>query len=357
MPDLCTTVGGLDLDHPLLLASGPLSCGAEAILRATRAGAAAAVTKTISCVPAVNPIPHIARFADGVLNAERWSDLDPSRWIDQELPRAKDGGATVIASVGLAPADVETLARPLELAGADALEVVSYDGRALPEMVSAAVSRVRVPVFAKLSANWGDPVAVARACRDVGASAITAIDSIGPALRIDVERRLPILGVASGWWSGSAIFPVALHVAADVARRVGLPVVGTGGVTDPDRVVEMLFAGAAAVGLCSLALTDGLEVFARLRDGLSERLSGLGIPSVRSAIGALQAEDASKPAATDGRTIRWNAERCTGCGACVRCCPYQARRAPTGALAGCRICGLCLTVCPVKALALERRAA
>ena len=86
MTDLKTSIGGLELRNPFILASGPLSYNGEAILRAHRAGAGAVVTKTISRVPATNPIPHIARVSGGLLNGEKWSDLPYERWIEREIP-------------------------------------------------------------------------------------------------------------------------------------------------------------------------------------------------------------------------------------------------------------------------------
>jgi len=117
--DLTTNLAGLELENPFILASGPLSYDGAAILRAYRAGAGAIVTKTISLVPATNPIPHIAQVSGGLLNTEKWSDLPYERWIEHEIPYAKEGGATVIGSVGLTPADVAVLARPISDAGRD----------------------------------------------------------------------------------------------------------------------------------------------------------------------------------------------------------------------------------------------
>jgi dihydroorotate dehydrogenase/NAD-dependent dihydropyrimidine dehydrogenase PreA subunit len=350
MADLRAEFAGLSLQHPLILASGPLSWSGRAIVRAHRAGAAAVVTKTISQTAAQSPRPHIVSLPGGVLNVERWSDLDPREWIERELPLAKDSGATVIASVGLSAKGVASLARALEAAGADALEVVSYAEDALPGMVRAAAKRVRIPVLAKVHANGRDLIGIARACAGCGAAAITAIDSVGPGLRVDLERRQPLIG-APAWWSGPAILPLALHAVAAVHRATGVPVVGTGGVGSADAAIEMLFAGASAVGLCSVPLVGGLELFAQMREAMAERLDRLGISSVRDAVGA-----AAEEARTD-LALRFNKSACSGCGACVRICPYEARRTPDAVEATCRGCGLCVSVCASGALGWEGRQA
>ena len=349
MADLRTAVGGLELDHPLVLASGPLSWNGEAIVRAHRAGAAAVVTKTIGRRAATQPVPHLVRTGGGVLNAERWSDLDSIRWIEREIPLAKDAGVPLVASVGLEPADVEALASALEGAGADALEVVSYDEAALPALVDAAVRRVRIPVFAKLSANGRDLVGTARACVERGASALTVIDSVGPALRIDARTRRPLLGATAGWLSGPAILPIALHAVAAVRQAVTVPVIGTGGVEDVDAAVEMLLAGACAVGVCSGALVHGLSLFGRVRDGLSDCLDGLGLLSVRATVGAARWDE------TPGARMRFLEAACVHCGICVRLCPYEARPSPDVVGEACRGCGLCVSVCPAGALVWEGR--
>ncbi len=155
------------------------------------------------------------------------------------------------------------------------------------------------------------------------------------------------MGSGSAWWSGPGILPIALHAVHVVHGAVAVPVVGTGGVVDADAAIEMLFAGASAVGLCSAPLVEGLGVFARIRDRMAQRLDELGIASVRSAIGAMEREAAA------GFAMVLDGAACTRCGACVRACPYGARRDPDVTDAACRGCGLCVSLCPAGALSWE----
>jgi dihydropyrimidine dehydrogenase (NAD+) subunit PreA len=359
MADLTARIGTLELGTPFVLASGPLSHDGNALLRAHRAGVGAVVTKTISQKAARNPVPHIAKIGLGLLNSEKWSDLPAQAWIEEEIPRAKSGGATVIASLGLNVEEVEAIGAELAEAGADALEVCSYDVSEIVPMVRAAAQRVSIPILAKVSANWPDVANVARACMSAGAAGITAIDSVGPALRLDVARREPLVGGGFGWLSGAAILPIALRVVAEVSLATSGVVVGTGGVETADQCIEMLMAGASAVGLCSRPLTGGLETIGRLAEQLGDRLDDLGYAGVDEVIGAalpsLRRSSLHGGREAGEESFAWDEAACTGCGLCVRICPYEARCAPDAVdRAHCRLCGLCTSCCPTGALSLRR---
>ncbi len=369
MADLSTHVGTLSLRNPLILASGPLSYDGAAVVAAHRAGVAAAVTKTIRPEPASNPLPHIAALSGGLLNSERWSDLPADQWIKREIPLAKDGEAVVIASVGATAEDVRRLAGPLAEAGADALEVCSYDAHEAARMVAAAVAATNLPVLAKVSANWPDVVSICADCLAAGAAGITAIDSIGPALRLDIHRRAPLLGNGDGWLSGAAIFPLALRVVADVSVALDTDIIGTGGISSADDVVEMMMAGARATGMCSHLLIEGLGAVGRLLDSLDARLETLRIARAEDIVGAALSalaharEHPHAPARTEDKSWQgplifvWSEPLCTGCLRCVRVCPYAARSAPDSVDADCcRFCGLCVSACPTDALRLHNDA-
>jgi len=348
MIELGTSIAGMELQHPLILASGPLSHNGAAIIRAHEAGAAAVVTKTISRVAASNPVPCIAYVDGGLLNVERWSELSPRDWIEREIPMAKAAGVHVIASLGLTAADVEALAADVERAGADLVEVVSYRASDLPDMVTAAVRRVGIPVLAKISANWADPVAVAQQAVACGAVGITAIDSVGPALRINLETRRPLM--EDGWLTGPAILPVALRIVSAVAEQVRVPVVATGGVSCADHALEALIAGASAVGLCTSPLIHGLGIFRTLRRTMAQRMEALGMRDVRGMIGTARHPVSEPGTGGTKRSLGWDAERCTGCHRCIDRCPYNGRTEPQRVTEACRFCGLCVTLCPSGAL-------
>jgi dihydroorotate dehydrogenase (fumarate) len=374
MSDLTVTLCGTKLKNPLILASGPLSWNAESIRTAFTAGAAAVVTKTIRPEATVNPVPHITAAGRGsVLNTEGWSDLSAKQWIEQELPalRQAQGSAlagrdgVLIASTGHTPAEVAQLSRPLAEAGADMLELVSYRAKDAAQMVIAAKQSVTIPVLIKVSANWSDLLEIVEQALQAGADGITAIDSIGPVLRVDVETGQPVLG-SFAWLSGAAIRPIALRAVAEICLRHDVPVVGTGGVGRAEEVVEMMMAGAMAVGVHTAPLLQGLDWFgktlARLERWLDERghicpgdLRGLALPHLR--------ESTSHPSTSSGHraplAFTFDAETCNLCGRCVTVCAYNARRLTSqGDMlldeSLCRSCGLCTSVCPTGAVMAEK---
>ncbi|MBE0636491.1 4Fe-4S binding protein, partial [Candidatus Bipolaricaulota bacterium] len=205
------------------------------------------------------------------------------------------------------------------------------------------------------------------ACLQAGASGITAIDSVGPTLRFDIEKRAPLLASGVGWLTGSAILPFSLRVVADIAMAVESGIVGTGGIYRVDDCVEMLMAGATAIGICSLPMVSGLQVFAGLVGALSDRLAELGYTRIQDAIGAgLPAlkkclstpfMTPSSREVTPHEFFSFDGDLCVDCGACIRVCSYQARRAPDQIHDDrCRLCGLCASTCPTGALCLSREA-
>ncbi len=286
--DISTELCGIKLQSPFILSSGPLSYAAEGMIRAHQAGAGAVVTKTIRLQAAINPVNHIGIInKDSLINCEKWADSEAKVWFEREIPMTKAAGAVVIASVGHTQPEVEALVADCEEAGADMIEVVSYREEDLMPMLLAAKARVSIPVICKLSANWRDPVLAAKQCIDAGADAISAIDSIGPTLKIDIERARPAMASSDGygWLSGGAIRPIALRIVSEVARLGCDNLIGIGGVTAGRDAIEYLMAGANAVGICSIAILQSVEVITRLRRETSVLLGQLGYRSIEAVTG------------------------------------------------------------------------
>jgi dihydroorotate dehydrogenase (fumarate) len=350
MADLSVDLCGKRLPNPFVLASGPLTWNAEAILEAFDAGAAAAVTKTIRPQATVNPVPHIADAGRGsLLNTEGWSDFSADEWLQSELPALRERGQGVlIASLGHTPEEVAEIVAPVAETGPDLLELVSYRAEDAAPMVAVAKARTDLPVLIKVTANWPDLSDVVDACLQAGADGVTAIDSIGPTLRIDVEKGEPMLG-SFAWLSGRAILPISLRVVAQICQRHGVPVVGTGGVGQAEDAVEMVMAGATAVGVHSVPLLRGLGWFGQTLTRLDRWLEAHGHSQLADLRGvALSHLEKSMPHTP--LAFAFDKDSCTRCGRCVTVCAYGARELTTDGdmlldAEICRSCGLCVEVC------------
>jgi len=170
-----------------------------------------------------------------------------------------------------------------------------------PSSAGAAVAAVRrgcdLPLIAKLTAAAGDVRAIARACEDAGADALSAINTL-PGLTLAADRRGPALGSGYGGIAGPALRPVALRVVYEVAQSVEIPVIGVGGVATIDDVLDLLAVGASAVGVASAALADPM-LPVRLADELADACRAAGATDVGALVGtALPARPA--PPSTRG---------------------------------------------------------
>lgn len=348
---------GIEMKSPFIIGSGPLSYGAEGIIRLSEAGAGAVVTKTIRLNACINPVPHIAKSSGNTLiNCEKWSDLPPEAWIDEELPKAKKASAVVIASLGHTVEETSKLIEKVAAAGADMIELVSYSGKDMLPMVIDAKSRVGIPVFVKLSPNWTDYLEVAGQCAAAGADGFTAFDSIGPVLRIDIRTGRPFMGGAAGngWLSGEGIRPMILQKVAELRSGYSGPVIGLGGVSCAEDAVEMLMAGADFIGICSVLILKGADYLKRLTADFDNLTRKLGYDSI-SEITSFSHKYLYPEDITEKLNFIFCRELCNGCGSCARVCSYEARiisreRDMSFYEEKCRYCGACLSLCSTGAL-------
>jgi dihydroorotate dehydrogenase (NAD+) catalytic subunit len=297
---------GVDLPNPLILASGILGTEAELLARVARSGAGAVTAKSCSLEPrAGHPNPTVLAWEHGLINAVGLANPGVEAEVE-ELARARalleSLGVALIASVF---ADtVENFARVAGRvvdAGPDLLEVniscpnvhdelgtpFAADAAAAAEVTAAVKEAVagRVPVLVKLSPNVSDIAEIVRAVETAGADGITAINTL-TGMVIDVHARRPILANRTGGLSGPAIRPLAVRCVYDIYRAVKLPIVGTGGVSSGRDALEMVMAGATAVGIGSAVYGEGPEVFGQIADQMGELLEELGYASVEVARGA-----------------------------------------------------------------------
>jgi len=356
-----TKLFGLTLKSPIVIGSGPLTYGAEGMIRLHNAGAGAVVTKTIRMAAAVNANPHMLLSGrDSLINCEKWADFPATQWIEREIPQAKKAGVTVIASIGMSTGEVSELCAPIASAGADIIEVVSYDHNDIPDMVRAARAKTKLPILAKLPPLACDVVKVAGDCLAAGADGITGFDSFGQVLRIEVTTGRPLLGgvKGAGWLSGAAIKPLVLYKISELRKAYSCPIIGLGGVTSAEDALEMLMAGASVVGMCSAVILRGPEMLTPLLKQMGQLMEKYNYSSLEELCGlSLSYLDAKENVRK--LSFTYNEHNCTNCRRCVVVCPYQARELSQDKVMRlnqdkCRYCGLCGSVCAAKALTYRR---
>ena len=158
-----------------------------------------------------------------------------------------------------------------------------FDPDLAAEVTAAVKQETDLPVIVKLTPNAPDVVAVALAVEQAGADAVTAINTV-LGMRIDTKKRRPVIGSGSGGLSGPAIRPIAIHLTYQVARRLRIPVIGAGGVTNANDALEFLMAGASAVQVGTATFADPLAPM-KVLEGLAEYVRANGLSSIREIIG------------------------------------------------------------------------
>ena len=309
-----TSIGSLKLPNPVLSASGTYGSGWEARSFVDLAGVGALVSKTVTLHPRHgNPPPRIQETSNGMLNSIGLENKGAEVFLAQALPRMKSLGPSVMVNIGGEAIDeFVQLAELFSAAGVDALEVNLscpnvQEGRLffsteprLCEQAIAAVKRVAtVPVFAKLSPNVTDIVEIARAAEQGGADGITAINTL-IGMAIDWRQRRPLLARGIGGLSGPAIKPVAVRLVHDISKAVQIPVIGVGGASSAEDVLEFVCAGASAVQIGTAAFADP-TIMVRIIEDLERLLEqeGTTIADLRGSVRpALQPAPAAAPPAT-----------------------------------------------------------
>ena len=296
MGRLSVELCGIPLDNPVIPASGTFGYGYEfAELYDINLLGSFSFKGTTREPRFGNPTPRIAECPAGMLNAVGLQNPGVDRVIDTELPRlARVFHKPVMANVsGFSLEEyAETCAKLDPQPQIGWLEVniscpnVHGGGMSFGTDPAAAASVVRAvkavttkPVIIKLTPNVTDVVSVAKACEDAGADGVSLINTL-LGLRMDLKTRKPLLANITGGLSGPAVFPVALRMVWQVAHAVKIPVVGMGGVSSAEDVLEMLMAGAAAVEVGAANLIDPWAC-KRIIEALPAAMDRYGIRTLR----------------------------------------------------------------------------
>lgn len=272
MGRLIVNLCGEELDNPVIPASGTFGYGYEfAELYDINCLGTFSFKGTTKEPRFGNPTPRIAECTAGMINAVGLQNPGVDKVISEELPRLKKCfNKKVMANVSGFSVDeyAYTCERLDSQEQVGWLEVnvscpnvhgggMSFgtDPRAAAEVTRAVKAVTKKPVIIKLSPNVTDIVSIAKACEDAGADGISLINTL-LGMRIDLRTKKPVIANTMGGFSGSAIFPVALRMVYQVSSAVNIPVVGMGGVSTAEDVIEMMLAGATAVEIGAANLVD-----------------------------------------------------------------------------------------------------
>ena len=293
---LAVSLCGIGLDNPVIPASGTFGYGREfAEVYDINILGTFSFKGTTKEPRLGNPTPRIAETPCGMLNAVGLQNPGVDKVISEELPAmAKFFRKPVMANVSGFSVDdyVYTCEKLDKEAQVGWLEVniscpnvhgggMSFgtDPKAAAEVTRAVKAVTTKPVIVKLSPNVTDIVSIAKACEEAGTDGISLINTL-LGMRIDLKTRKPILANTTGGLSGPAVFPVALRMVYQVAHAVAVPVVGMGGVTTAEDVLEMMMAGATAVEVGAANLVDPLAC-KRIIEALPAAMDKYGIKTLK----------------------------------------------------------------------------
>ncbi|MEK3952963.1 dihydroorotate dehydrogenase [Psychrobacillus sp. FSL K6-1464] len=299
MNRLATLLPGLSLKNPIMPASGCFGFGKEyAKLYDLSQLGAIMIKATTPETRLGNPTPRVAETPSGMLNAIGLQNPGLKKVLENELTWLEQYEVPIIANVaGYTTEDYVTVAEAISQApNVHALELniscpnvkqggitFGTDPSIAEELTKAVKAVSAVPVYVKLSPNVTDIGEIAKAVEAGGADGITMINTL-LGLRLDTKTGRPVIANVTGGLSGPAIKPVALRMVYDVAPKVSIPIIGMGGITNIDDVVDFLSAGASAVAIGTANFVDPF-ICPNLIEQLPAKLDELGFNTVTDLVG------------------------------------------------------------------------
>lgn len=293
---------GAAFSSPLVLPSGIFTTLHD-FENASLNGVGAVTTKSYTYYPRKgHPAPVVAKYAQGFINSvglrnagiseakkqvkEFQSNLKTPVFVSIFDTKIKDFCQLVLHLLPLKPSFIELnlscpnvedeYGKPLATGAESAYEVVKIVKKLVDD---------KTKIIAKLSPNVPSIKEIARAVEDAGADAISAINTAGPGMIIDIKAKKPVLGAGFGGVSGPAIKPIAVRCVYDIYETVDIPIIGMGGISTWEDAIEMFMAGATLVGIGSALYLKGMRVFQEINEGIANYLKDHKHKSVEEIIG------------------------------------------------------------------------
>jgi dihydroorotate dehydrogenase (NAD+) catalytic subunit len=302
MADLTTKIAGLTMKNPVMTASGTFGYGVEFADFVNLEDIGGIIVKGTTLNPREgNDYPRMVETASGMLNCVGLQNKGVDYFCTQIYPEIKDIKTNMIVNVSGSSLEdyAECAARINELENIPAIELniscpnVKQGGMAFgvtTEGAAAVVKAVRdvykKTLIVKLSPNVTSIVDIARVVEDAGADAVSLINTL-MGMVIDIEKRKPVLSIATGGMSGPAVKPVAVRCVWQVAKAVNIPVIGLGGIMNAHDAIEFLLAGASAIEIGTANFIDP-AVTVKVANGISDWLDQHACSSVAEIVGQLE---------------------------------------------------------------------
>ncbi|MEG1837940.1 MAG: dihydroorotate dehydrogenase [Bacteroidaceae bacterium] len=302
MANLSVNIGELQMENPVMTASGTFGYGKEFedFIELERIGGIIVKGTTIHKREG-NPYPRMAETPSGMLNAVGLQNKGVDYFIEHIYPQIKDINTNMIVNVSGSTIDdyVKTAELIGELDKIPAIELniscpnVKQGGMAFgvsakgaSEVVKAVRQAYKKTLIVKLSPNVTDITEIARAAEESGADSVSLINTL-LGMAIDAEHCRPVLSTITGGLSGAAVKPIALRMVWQVSKAVNIPVIGLGGIMNWKDAVEFILAGASAVQIGTANFIDP-SITVKIVDGINDYLERHGYSSVKDIIGALE---------------------------------------------------------------------
>lgn len=291
-------IAGFKMENPCMNAAGVLGMTPSILKRVYESGAGAVVSKSIGPEPREgHPNPTLVPYEYGALNAMGLPNPGAG-YFSEEIRQLKRMGVPIVASFfGGSVQEFVDVASILSEAGSDALELngscpnvaeemgmLAADAENVEIVTAAVKDETDLPLFVKLSPNVTDISTIAKAAERGGADAITAVNTL-KGMAIDIDFRRPILTNITGGLSGQAVKPVALRCVWEISEAVNIPVIACGGITSWSDAVEYLLAGATALELGTVLMSEELSIYRRICEGISLYLQKNGFTELKEVVG------------------------------------------------------------------------